>query len=72
RAIRVSDLAKMRLQSESYEIEVELILEAWRLGIKIGWTPIPTVYQDEISYLKKLPETLRFLKLYLRTFYASE
>jgi len=71
RALRLADVLKMQLQSESYEIEVEMILAAWRNGIKIGWVPIPTMYQDESSYLKKLPETLRFLKMYLQSYYAK-
>lgn len=69
RAIRTEVLRMMHLKSRQYEIEAEMILQAWRLHCRIGWVPIPTVYQGEPSHIKKFPETIRFLKLLGRSFY---
>ncbi|MFH1862702.1 MAG: glycosyltransferase family 2 protein [bacterium] len=68
RAIRASLLARMRLCSVHYEIDAEMILQAWRQKGRIGWIPVPTLYRGEPSYLRKLPETLRFLGLVIRSF----
>ncbi len=62
RAIRADFLKRMTLQSDSYDVEVEMILRAWRMKGKIGWVEVPTIYRGEQSFLKKLPETVRFLK----------
>ncbi|TKJ41851.1 hypothetical protein CEE37_04595 [candidate division LCP-89 bacterium B3_LCP] len=69
RAVRTSMLKPLNLKSESYEIEVEMILRSWKTNYRIGWIPILAVYQGETSYLRKVPETIRFLKLFARSFY---
>lgn len=69
RTIRADALRMMNLHAQSYEIEVEIILEAWKKGLTIGWVDIPTIYGDETSFLRKIPETIRFLKLMARSFY---
>ncbi len=69
RAIKMEALKNLKFQALSYDIEVEMIWQAFRLGLGIGWVPIPTVYQQEISHLRKFPETLRFIRFFARTFY---
>jgi dolichol-phosphate mannosyltransferase len=69
RAIRADLLQQMKLRSRGYDIEVEMILRAWRLQGRIGWVPVPTLYRGEPSFMRKLPETLRFLKVLARSFY---
>jgi len=67
RAIRAEALRRMHLQAENYDIEVEMILQAWKLGCKIAWIPIPTLYYGEPSFMRKLPETFRFIRLLARS-----
>lgn len=69
RALRADIVHKMNLYGERYEIEAEMILEAWRLKCRIGWVDIPTLYQGQPSFIRKTPETIRFLKLLVRSFY---
>jgi glycosyltransferase involved in cell wall biosynthesis len=69
RAVRASFLRDLRLKAENYEIEVEMILKTWQRGGKIGWVPIPTIYQGEPSFIRKFPETMRFLRLLIRSYY---
>ncbi len=71
RAVSTELLRRMKLKTESYDIEVEMVLEAWRLGGKIGWVEVPAIYREEPSYLIKFPETLRFLKILGRSFYEQ-
>lgn len=69
RAIRADLLRKLHLGARSYEIEVEMILKAWRLGGRIGWVPVPTIYRGEPSFIRKFPETIRFLRLFISSYY---
>jgi glycosyltransferase involved in cell wall biosynthesis len=67
RAIKADLLERLNLQSEAYDIEVEMILKAWRLGGRIGWVRVPTIYRGERSFLKKFPETIRFIKAFVKS-----
>jgi glycosyltransferase involved in cell wall biosynthesis len=69
RAIRNSALRRLRLTACRYDIEAEIILQAWKAGCRIGWVTIPTVYRGEPSFLRKFPETMRFLGLMARSWY---
>ena len=69
RAIRADWLKQLTLSSGGYDIEVEMILQTWKRGGRIGWVPIPTIYQGEPSFMRKLPETIRFLRLFIRSYY---
>jgi glycosyltransferase involved in cell wall biosynthesis len=71
RAIRAEALWNLQLQAERYDIEAEMILQACRKGWKIGWVPISAVYQGERSFIRKLPETLRFLRILFRPIHES-
>ncbi len=66
RAIRAEALWQLQLQAERYDIEVEMILRACRKGLRIGWVPISTVYHGERSFIRKIPEALRFLRILCR------
>ena len=60
-------LESMRLSSDGYEMEVEMIWEAVRLGMSIAWVPIQTIYfRDRKSGFRPLMDTLLFLKMVLR------
>jgi glycosyltransferase involved in cell wall biosynthesis len=72
RALRADMLNRLTLESDRFDIEAEMILKVWRRGGRIGWIPIPTIYRGEPSFMRKFPETLRFLKLFMRSFYESK
>ncbi len=69
RAIKTAFLRRLKIQSKSYDIEVEMIFKTRRLNGRIGWVAIPTIYRGERSFLRKFPETIRFLKALLRSLY---
>jgi UDP-N-acetylglucosamine---dolichyl-phosphate N-acetylglucosaminyltransferase len=60
-------LESMRLRSDGYEMEVEMIWEAVRLGMTIAWVPIRTIYfRDRKSGFRPLMDTLLFLRMVFR------
>ena len=67
RAFRTQFLRTLPLQASRYEIEAEAIILTWKQGGRIGWVPVPTIYQGEPSFLRKIPETIRFLRLFIRS-----
>lgn len=57
-------LEAFRLASTGFEMEVEMIAEAIRLGLPIGWVPIRTIYGiGKRSYFHPVKDTLRFLRM---------
>jgi glycosyltransferase involved in cell wall biosynthesis len=57
-------IEKMRLRATGYEMEVEMIWEAVRLRLPIGWVPIQTIYlPGRKSGFHPLKDTFRFLRM---------
>lgn len=60
-------LSHLQLSSVGFEMEVEMIAEAIRLGMPIAWVPIRTIYGiDKRSYFHPISDTGRFLRLVWR------
>ncbi len=68
RAIRSWVLRRARLFSKRYELESELLVEAARMGAKIAFVKIPTIYNGNKSYFHPLVDTMRFVA-FLFTYY---
>jgi len=56
----------VNLDSKGFEIESEMVIKAGRLGMKIQWLPISTIYDDETSYIKGFRDTFRFIMTWFR------
>lgn len=57
-------LERMRLTSTGFEMEVEMIAEAVRLGLPIAWVPIRTIYGiGKPSNFHPFWDSLRFLQM---------
>jgi glycosyltransferase involved in cell wall biosynthesis len=57
-------LEEMELTSTGFEMEVEMIWEAVRLGMPIAWVPIRTIYGiDKQSYFHPLLDSWHFLRM---------
>ena len=50
------------LESSRFEIEDELLLEAVRLKVRIGFVPVTCVYGQEKSYIHPFRDTIRFIR----------
>ncbi|HEY74628.1 MAG TPA: glycosyltransferase family 2 protein [Thermoflexia bacterium] len=60
-------LERMRLTSTGFEMEVEMIAEAVRLGLPIAWVPIRTIYGiGKPSNFHPLWDSARFLQMVWR------
>ncbi len=57
---------ELDLQEDGFQIETELILKAVRKGFRIGFLPIPTIYNGQKSYIKHLSDTIRFVQIVLK------
>ena len=66
RLVRCDLLRQCRLQSDHFEIESELLLEAARLGARVASIPIQSIYRVERSQISPVVDTARFLRLLWR------
>ena len=62
RLIDVRVLKKMNLQTDNFEIESEMLLEAAKNGFRIESVPIATVYEGQHSAINPWKDTIRFFK----------
>lgn len=54
-------LESIKLEFSNFEIESEILLKAAKNGFKIESVPIKTVYRGEVSKIKPIFDTIRFL-----------
>jgi len=59
-------IEKINLTTSHYDTESELLIQAAKQGAKIGFVPIPTIYNGNPSHIKKIDETARFFRLVAR------
>lgn len=62
RLIDMEVLKKLKLSTEKFEIESEMLIEAALNGFKIESVPITTVYSGQNSAIHPVKDTLRFLR----------
>ena len=62
RAVARETLSRMKLETDRFEIESEMILEAGRTGAKIISVPIRSVYEGGASHIHPGRDTVRFFK----------
>ena len=63
RMIRISELKDFEFKAVSYDFETELLLKMVRKGARIGQVDIPTRYNGEASSIRRMRDTIRFIKL---------
>lgn len=59
-------LKKVKLAENGYQLESEMILDSAREGFLIDYVSIPTIYNDEKSYIGNFSDTFRFTRLIFR------
>jgi glycosyltransferase involved in cell wall biosynthesis len=59
-------LKKVKLAENGYQLESEMILDSAREGFLIDYVSIPTIYNDEKSYIGIFSDTFRFTRLIFR------
>lgn len=63
RLIKANILQKIKLVSDRYETESELLVKALLNGYKIAHVPIKTIYNNQPSHIHRFIDTLKFLKV---------
>lgn len=66
RLIKTEALKKVSLQSNKYELESEMIIKFCKKGYRISTVDIPTIYKGEKSSIRRVKDTLAFIRLVLR------
>lgn len=67
RLIKREVLKKIRIETEKYEVESEIVIKAARLGFKIKSVPIESVYlKNQHSRIRPIADTFRFIKFIFR------
>ena len=61
RLVRTDVLRKITLVSTNFEIETEVLIKASKKGFTIASVPIQTIYRDEVSKIRPVRDTLRFI-----------
>ncbi len=62
--LRIFD--RVRLRTNNYQTESEMVIRAARNGYHIGFVPITTIYGTEKSHIRGLIDTLRFVNMAVR------
>ncbi|MFQ5510324.1 MAG: glycosyltransferase family 2 protein [Candidatus Krumholzibacteriia bacterium] len=69
RMLRTSLFDRLRLETTRYDTESEILIKAGRAGAKIDSVPVETIYGTEKSGVNPLVDTLRFLRLVLKSLF---
>ena len=70
RALTQQALHTLKLATDRFEIESEMLMQAGRRGLKIKSIPITSLYRDEISHIRPLQDTLRFFSFLIRFIFS--
>lgn len=71
RLYRTKCLDGLELTTSNFDAESEILIYLARRGAKIGSTPIRTIYGDEVSKIRPIRDTIRFIGL-VRTYRKRE
>jgi glycosyltransferase involved in cell wall biosynthesis len=66
RLIHKDVLRKVELTERGYQLESEMIIESAKEGFDIDLVSIPTIYNNEKSYIANVSDTYRFTRLIFR------
>lgn len=64
-------LRKIKLESNDFEIETEILMKTARQGFKIYSVPVKTIYRDEESKINPVKDTIRFIAYFLKEVFSS-
>ncbi len=67
RIMKTKSVKSLNLRTGRYETESEILIKLARQNARFGFYPIPTIYNNEKSYIDHFRDTLRFIKMYLTT-----
>lgn len=71
RLIKTDALKNMKLSSEKFDIESEMLIQAAKNKMQIRSAPVQTIYGEETSAIDPIRDTFRFFGLILRHYIGS-
>ena len=71
RLVKKAVLDKIKLKSNRYDLDSELLIKASRKRFRISSVPIQTIYRDEESRIHPLKDTFRFIWLLVKSFFTQ-
>lgn len=69
RLIRTSLYTTLKLKAKRYDAESEVLIRAAKAGAKIESVPIETIYGTEVSSVNPVIDTLRFLRMAIKSIF---
>jgi len=69
RLVNIEKFFRIKIKTFRFQMESEMLIKSGRLGYRIGFVPIETIYGDEVSKINPIIDTLRFIKLILEEFW---
>jgi glycosyltransferase involved in cell wall biosynthesis len=69
RLIRIALYKSLRIKARRYDAESELLIRAAKAGAKIDWVAVDTIYGTEVSSVHPVVDTLRFLRMAIRSLF---
>ncbi len=66
RLVKIGVLEKLKLTSKKYDIDSEMLIQAAANKLNIKSAFVRTIYGEEVSEIKPVRDTIRFLSLILR------
>ena len=70
RSYKAAVLRQVSLNGSHYDLETEVIIKAARQGFRIGHCRIKTIYGREVSRFKNVRDSLRFLRVAVKSLLA--
>jgi glycosyltransferase involved in cell wall biosynthesis len=69
RIIRTEAVKDLKLKTSRYELESEMLIKMAQKKVRMGLFPITTIYGSEKSHIRHFRDTLRFIKMYIHSFF---
>ncbi|MHB2156275.1 glycosyltransferase family 2 protein [Calditrichota bacterium GD2] len=66
RLLRRRLIENIQLKEKGFQVETELIIKSAKQGYKIGFIPIPTIYNGQKSNIKHFSDTVRFIQIIIK------
>ncbi len=68
RLITIKALRQLDLKSNDFEIETEMLVQSAKKGFQFASANIQTIYEDEVSKIRPVKDTFRFIRYLCREF----
>ena len=66
RMIHRDVISKLELNEKGFQLESEMVVEVAKMGVKIGYVDIPTIYNQSGSNISNVKDTLRFIRYIIK------